>query len=255
MLLSTILIFSFFNPKMDDSKRNDLEVKSIAIQWYNLFLKLESKDIKAFPPISSQRLANLGMSGYLTMDYQKTMSLSDAETLALLNKVYSNSLKKYFKHLDSNSFNNIAKLENSISASISIASSSENIIEKASENLINNDLNSVLLFKKASLKGWEYAYSNIEESSELIYRKYNSQNLTKNELIYEGKELKKLSYFNTANLGEIKKEKIQRIYDLYNLMGLISSPIDLGKFVFDLDATLFRDFMNYLNGLKITSMI
>ncbi len=123
---------------MDDSKRNDLEVKSIAIQWYNLFLKLESKDIKAFPPISSQRLANLGMSGYLTMDYQKTMSLSDAETLALLNKVYSNSLKKYFKHLDSNSFNNIAKLENSISASISIASSSENIIEKASENLINN---------------------------------------------------------------------------------------------------------------------
>ena len=30
-----------------------------------------------------------------------------------------------------------------------------------SENLINSDLNTVLLFKKASLKGWEYAYSNI----------------------------------------------------------------------------------------------
>ena len=104
-----------------------------------------------------------------------------------------------------------------------------------SENLINNDLNSVLLFKKASLKGWEYAYSNIEESSELIYRKYNSQNLTKNELIYEGKELKKLSYFGTANLGEIKKDKIQRIYDLYNLMGLIPASIDLDKFVFDLN--------------------
>ena len=74
-----------------------------------------------------------------------------------------------------------------------------------SENLINNDLNSVLSFKKASLKGWEYAYSNIEESSEIIYKKYNSQNLTKNELIYEGKELKKLSYFGTASLGEIKK--------------------------------------------------
>ena len=53
------------------------------------------------------------------------------------------------------------------------------------------------------------------------------------ELIYEGKELKKLAYFNTANLGEIKKDKIQRIYDLYNLMGLIDKPVDLEKFVFD----------------------
>ncbi len=104
-----------------------------------------------------------------------------------------------------------------------------------SENLINSDLNTVLLFKKASLKGWEYAYSNIEESSDLIFEKYNSQNLTKSEIIYEGKELKKLSYFNTVNLGEIKKDKIQRIYDLYNLMGLIEIPIDLEKFVFDLN--------------------
>jgi signal transduction histidine kinase/ABC-type nitrate/sulfonate/bicarbonate transport system substrate-binding protein len=104
-----------------------------------------------------------------------------------------------------------------------------------SENLINSDLNTVLLFKKASLKGWDYAYANIEESASLIVEKYNSQNLTKSELIYEGKELRKLSYFNTVNLGEIKKDKIQRIYDLYNLMGLIDNPIDLEKFVFDLN--------------------
>ena len=90
-----------------------------------------------------------------------------------------------------------------------------------SENLINNDLNTVLLFKKASLKGWEYAYSNINESVDVIIDKYNNQNLKKNELIYEAKELRKLSYFNTSNLGEIKKDKIQRIHDLYKLMGLV----------------------------------
>jgi len=104
-----------------------------------------------------------------------------------------------------------------------------------SESLIDSDLNTVLLFKKASLKGWEYAYSNIEESVDLILNKYNSQFLKKDELIYEGKELKKLSYFNTVTLGEIKKDKIQRIYDLYNLMGLVPTPIDLEKFVFDLN--------------------
>ena len=103
------------------------------------------------------------------------------------------------------------------------------------QNLINSDLNTVLQFKKASLKGWEYAYSNIEESADLILQKYNSQKLEKEELIYEGKELKKLSYFNTANLGEIKKDKIQRIYDLYNVMGLIPNPINLDKFVFDVN--------------------
>ena len=103
------------------------------------------------------------------------------------------------------------------------------------QNLINYDLNTVLLFKKASLKGWEYAYSNMEESVDVILKSYNSQKLEKEELLYEAKELKKLSYFKTANLGEIKKDKIQRIYDLYNVMGLVPTPINLDKFVFDIN--------------------
>ena len=127
-----------------------------------------------------------------------------------------------------------------------------------SENLINSDLNAVLLFKKASLKGWEYAYSNIQESANLIYEKYNSEKLTKAELIYEGTELKKLSYFKTANLGEIKKDKIQRIYDLYNLMGLIDAPIDLEKFVFDLNnlrnLTFSESELKYLDKKDTISM-
>ena len=127
-----------------------------------------------------------------------------------------------------------------------------------SENLINSDLNAVLLFKKASLKGWEYAYSNIQESANLIYEKYNSEKLTKDELIYEGTELKKLSYFKTANLGEIKKDKIQRIYDLYNLMGLIDTPIDLEKFVFDLNnlknLTFSESELKYLEKKDTLSM-
>ncbi len=127
-----------------------------------------------------------------------------------------------------------------------------------SENLINNDLNTVLLFKKASLKGWEYAYSNIDESVEVIISKYNSQNLKRNELIYEAKELRKLSYFNTPNLGEIKKDKIQRIYDLYNLMGLVPTPIDLDKFVFDLNnlrnLTFSNSELKYLEQRDIITM-
>jgi signal transduction histidine kinase/ABC-type nitrate/sulfonate/bicarbonate transport system substrate-binding protein len=103
------------------------------------------------------------------------------------------------------------------------------------QNLINYDLNTVLLFKKASLKGWEYAYANPQESVDVILNNYNGQNLQKDELLYEERELKKLSYFKTSNLGEIRKDKIQRIYDLYNVMGLVPSPINIDKFVFDIN--------------------
>ena len=118
------------------------------------------------------------------------------------------------------------------------------------QNIINYDLTTVLLFKKASLKGWEYAYSNMEESADVIHEKYNTQNLEKEELLYEAKELKKLSYFKTGNLGEIRKDKIQRIYDLYNVMGLVSSAIDLDNFIFDINSlngfTFSQEEMKYI---------
>lgn len=137
-LLSLVLIFSFFNPKMHEDKRRDYEVKSIVLQWYKLFLHLESKDTTAFPPISAQRLADMGMSGYLSLDYQKTMSLSQDETLELLNKVYSNALSNYYSHLDVTSKESIKILEHNISSTISITTRSEDLVEKASENIKNN---------------------------------------------------------------------------------------------------------------------
>lgn len=137
-LLSTIIIFSFFNPKVDEDTRRNLEIKSIVLQWYGLFLHMESKDTTAFPPVSAQRLADLGICGYLSLDYQKTLSLTDAETFKLLNKVYSNSLKKYFHHFDENTLSAISNLENTISSTISISESSEDIINKACDEIKDN---------------------------------------------------------------------------------------------------------------------
>ncbi|MGB6328046.1 MAG: ABC transporter substrate-binding protein [Halarcobacter sp.] len=99
------------------------------------------------------------------------------------------------------------------------------------EDKIKNDLSTVLAFKEASIRGWEYAYSNIEETATYMYENYNSQNIPLDALIFEGKVLKKLSYTDSNNLGEIKPEKIQRIFDLYNVMGLAPTKIDLNKFV------------------------
>ncbi len=99
------------------------------------------------------------------------------------------------------------------------------------KDMVENDIQTALAFKHAALKGWEYAYSNMEESVDILLKKYNSQNLSKEELLFEAEVLKKLSYSNTEELGKIKPEKIQRIFDLYNIMGLTPKKIDLDKFV------------------------
>lgn len=106
-------------------------------------------------------------------------------------------------------------------------------------SLIDTDTQTVLKFKEASLQGWRYAFEHIEESVDLILKKYNTQNLTKEELIFEANELKKLSLTNSAELGEIKLDKIQRIYDLYNILGLIPNKIDINEFVFN-ETQLYR---------------
>ncbi len=101
---------------------------------------------------------------------------------------------------------------------------------------LKNHKGRTLRFKQASLKGWEYAFSNIEETVELIFNKYNTQNKTKNELRYEANELKKLAFYNTDEIGHIDINKMKRIYDIYNFGGFIDSQVDIYKFVEHNDA-------------------
>ena len=104
-----------------------------------------------------------------------------------------------------------------------------------SSKVLNNNPNLVKNFQHASLKGWEYAFNNIDETVELILAKYNTQNKTKAGLIYEANRLKELAHKNNKKLGDISKEKIQRIYDIYNLMGLTKNKIDLDTFIYKPD--------------------
>ncbi len=75
-------------------------------------------------------------------------------------------------------------------------------------------------FREASLKGWRYAFENIEETAKLIFEKYNTQNKTLDSLIYEGEVLKKLSGYNEGLLGKIDKKKVKELKRLYSLLFL-----------------------------------
>lgn len=83
-----------------------------------------------------------------------------------------------------------------------------------SSSELNTNPKVVENFTKASLRGWEYAYSHINETVEIILNQYNSLHKTKDALVYEANVLKKLAYEENKRLGEIDKEKIQRIYDI-----------------------------------------
>lgn len=91
-------------------------------------------------------------------------------------------------------------------------------------------------FKKVSIKGWEYAFENIEEAVDIIYKKYNPTNKTKEHLLFEANELKKLAYANGVPLGTIKKDKMERILDIYRVMGLVDGNVDLEKLIFSTKA-------------------
>ncbi|MEA1919084.1 MAG: ABC transporter substrate-binding protein [Campylobacterota bacterium] len=105
-----------------------------------------------------------------------------------------------------------------------------------SDNEILKHKQRALKFKKASLKGWQYAFDHIQESVALILKNYNTQNRSKEALIYEANELKKLAFYHTKTLGQLDIHKIQKIYDTYNIMGFIDTKFELEKLlVYDKD--------------------
>ena len=87
-------------------------------------------------------------------------------------------------------------------------------------------------FRAASLKGWEYAFNHIDETVDIILQKYNSQNKTQGELLYEARALKELAYHDNIPFGTIQKEKIQRLIDIYTLLGLYKNNTNIDELIY-----------------------
>ncbi len=87
-------------------------------------------------------------------------------------------------------------------------------------------------FNRATIKGWIYAFNHIDEAVNIILKKYNTQHKSKDALLYEAKVLKKLAFYKTDKFGDISKNKIERIFDIYKLFGLKSQNIDWEKYVY-----------------------
>jgi len=80
--------------------------------------------------------------------------------------------------------------------------------------LINHPLR-VEKFKQASIKGWKYALKHKIEIVNLILTKYNTQNKTKEALLFEANQIEYLMLTNVYPIGSIDLTRVQTIADSY----------------------------------------
>lgn len=88
-------------------------------------------------------------------------------------------------------------------------------------------------FLNASLRGWQYAFSHIDETVDVILKKYNTQHKSREALVYEAQILKHLAYYKNKKLASIDIRKIEKTYDLFKLLGIIDKPIDMHAFIYN----------------------
>ncbi len=113
-------------------------------------------------------------------------------------------------------------------------------------------------FRQATLKGFNYAFNHIDETVSLIYNKYNTLKKTKKALLYEAKELKKLAYYKTSKIGDIKPEELEKIYNVYKLFGFAKSGLDIQNIVYNeilSETKLTEDEKEYLSKKQINVCI
>jgi polar amino acid transport system substrate-binding protein len=75
-------------------------------------------------------------------------------------------------------------------------------------------------FYRASMRGWEYAFSHINETVDLILKKYNTQNKSRDALLYEANALKKIAYDEGVQFGAVNEDRIRQIAQVYTLLGI-----------------------------------
>ncbi len=96
-----------------------------------------------------------------------------------------------------------------------------------SKNELSQNPNRVKAFKETSIKGWQYALENQNEIIELIIKKYNTQNKSKEALIYEAKQIENLMLPKLYPIGSIDKTRVKMIAENFIELGLIDKKTRL----------------------------
>ncbi len=104
-----------------------------------------------------------------------------------------------------------------------------------SQKLYKKNPELVKKFNKATIMGWNYAFAHLDETIEVILRKYNTQHKSKEALLYEAKILKELAYYKEGRFGKIDKHRLERTLDIYRLLNFRAKNVDWDRYVLPWD--------------------
>ncbi len=80
---------------------------------------------------------------------------------------------------------------------------------------LENNPKRVEAFRRASIRGWEYALRHQEEIAKLILQKYNTQNKSKDALLFEAKQIEYMMLANVYPVGSIDLQMLKNIANSY----------------------------------------
>lgn len=103
-----------------------------------------------------------------------------------------------------------------------------------SEKLLTENVKLVEKFRDASLKGWKYAMSNIDETAQLIYSKY-SDKLPVEFYKYEAHRMEELMQPELIEIGYMNTSRWQHIADTYIDLGLLSKDFNYMELIYSRD--------------------
>ncbi len=101
-----------------------------------------------------------------------------------------------------------------------------------SEGLIDGSPDLVENFYTASIEGWKYAFANIPETVDIIHRYYNSQNRSREALLFEGQELMKLAFDEHQNFGQLLPHRLSSMAQIFLLANILDAVPDLEGFIY-----------------------
>ncbi|MBL6999200.1 MAG: ABC transporter substrate-binding protein [Gammaproteobacteria bacterium] len=101
-----------------------------------------------------------------------------------------------------------------------------------SGKLLRENPHQVERFYQASIEGWQYAFTNIAETVAVIHRKYNSQNRSREALLFEAQELKRLAFDENKIFGRLLPHRFREMAQVYLLTGAIDQVPGLEDFVY-----------------------
>lgn len=107
---------------------------------------------------------------------------------------------------------------------------------------IKNRKDLVNRFYRSTMRGWLYAFENIDETASVIYEKYNTQNLTKGALVYEGKVLRGHAFDKYGGFGAITIPQLKQMIQVYLLANLLQRDVSLNRFIYQ--PTLSRYYLS-----------